>query len=41
MVDTAITECERFYPAFQQVLFGGKSATESIEVAMVDTIGEA
>ncbi len=41
MVDTAITECERFYPAFQQVLFGGKSATESIEVAMVDTVGEA
>ena len=41
MVDTAISECERFYPAFQHIIWGGKSATESIEVAMVDTVGEA
>ena len=25
MVDIAITECERFFPAFQFVLWGGKS----------------
>ena len=41
MVDTAINECERFYPAFQQTIWGQKSATESIEVAIVDTAGEA
>ena len=41
MVDTAINECERFYPAFQQTIWGEKSATESILVAMVDTVGEA
>ena len=26
MIDIAITECERFFPAFQFVLWGGKSA---------------
>jgi hypothetical protein len=41
MVETALLECERFYPAFQHVIWGGKSATDSISAAMVDTIGEA
>lgn len=41
MVETAITECERFYPAFQYAIWGGKSAADSIEAAMVDTVGEA
>lgn len=41
MVDTAINECERFYPAFQHTIWGGKSPTESIAVSMVDTAGEA
>ena len=34
-------ECERFYPAFQYVIWGGKSAIDSISAAMVDTVGEA
>ena len=29
MIDIAITECERFFPAFQFVLWGGKSAGRS------------
>ncbi len=41
IVDVAIEECERFYPAFQYVLWGGKSAKEAVEVAMIDTVGEA
>jgi hypothetical protein len=41
LLDTAILECERFYPAFQYVLWGGKSAAAAIEAAMVDTAGEA
>ena len=41
MVETAISECERFYPAFQHTIWGGKSATESIAAAMINTIGEA
>ena len=41
MVDIAITECERFYPAFQFVLWGGKSPTEALEAAMLECAGEA
>lgn len=41
LVDTAILECERFYPAFQYVIWGGKTAHEAIEAAMIDTVGEA
>ena len=41
IVDMAIEEWERFYPVFQFVLWGDKSATEAIELAMVDVEGEA
>lgn len=41
MVDVALTESERFYPAFQHVIWGGKSPQEAIELALVDTVGEA
>ncbi|MBT4218581.1 MAG: hypothetical protein HOE26_01275 [Rhodospirillaceae bacterium] len=41
VVETALLECERFYPAFQHAIWGGKSATESIAAAMIDTVGEA
>ena len=41
MVDIAITECERFYPAFQFVLWGGKKPTEALAAAMLECVGEA
>ena len=41
MVDIAITECERFYPAFQFVLWGGKSPAEAMAAAMLECVGEA
>ncbi len=41
MVDIAITECERFFPAFQFVLWGGKSPVEALEAAMLECAGEA
>ncbi|MFI4986021.1 MAG: YbjN domain-containing protein [Alphaproteobacteria bacterium] len=41
LVDIAITECERFYPAFQFVVWGGKTAKEGIGAALLDTVGEA
>ncbi|HVG81240.1 MAG TPA: YbjN domain-containing protein [Methylomirabilota bacterium] len=41
MVDIALTECERFFPAFQFVLWGGKSPTEALQAAMLDCVGEA
>ena len=41
LVDIAVTECERFYPAFQFVIWGGKPATEALAAAMLETEGEA
>jgi hypothetical protein len=41
LLDIAISESERFYPAFQSVVWGGKSAAEAIEIALFETIAEA
>jgi hypothetical protein len=41
LVDIALTECERFYPAFQFVIWGGKSAPEAVSAAIIDTVAEA
>ncbi|HTT78961.1 MAG TPA: YbjN domain-containing protein [Stellaceae bacterium] len=41
LVDIALTECERFYPAFQMVVWGGKAPEEAMEAAMIEPIGEA
>jgi len=41
LVDIAVSECERFYPAFQLVVWGGKPAEEAVAAAMIDPIGEA
>jgi hypothetical protein len=41
MIDIAITECERFFPAFQFVLWGGKSPADAMEAAMLECAGEA
>jgi hypothetical protein len=41
LIDIATTECDRFYPAFQFVIWGGKSAGDAIVAAMLETEGEA
>jgi len=41
MVDIALTECERFFPAFQFVLWGGKNPHDALAAAMLDCVGEA
>jgi hypothetical protein len=41
LVETAIDECDRFYPAFQFVLWGDKSPRRALESALVDAAGEA
>lgn len=41
MVENAIDECDRFYPAFQFVLWGDKTPSEALAAAMVDAAGEA
>ncbi|MCP5367657.1 MAG: YbjN domain-containing protein [Hyphomicrobiales bacterium] len=41
LVDTAIIECDRFYPAFQYVVWGGKTAADAINASLIETVGEA
>jgi hypothetical protein len=41
LVEIALTECERFYPAFQFVIWGGKRPGEAMAAAMIDTVGQA
>ncbi|MGB7408476.1 MAG: YbjN domain-containing protein [Pontixanthobacter sp.] len=41
IVEAALEECDRFYPAFQFVLWGDKSPEEALENALIDAAGEA
>jgi hypothetical protein len=41
MLAGAIHACERYYPAFQFVVWAGKTAAEAMSAAMFDTEGEA
>ena len=40
-VEAAVSECDRFYPAFQFVLWGDKNPREALDAALVDAAGEA
>jgi hypothetical protein len=39
LVEIALTECERFYPAFQLVIWGGKRPGEAMASSMIDVAG--
>jgi len=41
MIDNAVNECERFYPVFQFVMWGGQSPEGAIEAAMLECAGTA
>lgn len=41
LLEIALAECERFYPSFQFVIWGGKSPTEAIAASMLECMGEA
>jgi len=41
LVDVALNECERYYPAFQYVIWGGKDPSEAVTAACLDPQGEA
>jgi len=41
MLPGAIHACERYFPAFQFVVWAGKSTAEAMDAAMFDTVGEA
>ena len=41
LVDTAVTESERFYPALQMVVWGGRPVTEALQASLMEPVGEA
>ena len=41
LLATALDACERYFPAFQFVVWAGKSAREALDAAMFETAGEA
>ena len=41
LVETALDECDRFYPAFQFVMWGDKAPRAALDSALVDAAGEA
>lgn len=41
IVEIAIDECDRFYPAFQFVIWGDKAPQDALDSALVDAVGEA
>jgi hypothetical protein len=41
LVETGMYELEKFYPAIQFCLWGGKTPEEALEAAMLETMGEA
>jgi len=41
LLGSALDTCERYYPAFQFVVWAGKSAREAMEAVMFETSGEA
>ncbi len=41
LVDICVRECERFYPSFQFVVWGGKTPREAFDAAILKPLGEA
>ena len=41
MLGTALDSCERYFPAFQFVVWAGKPAREALDAAMFETQGQA
>lgn len=41
LIRLALEACERYFPAFQFVIWAGKPAAEALEASLLDTVGEA
>ena len=41
LVDIAIYECEKYYPAFQLVLFENSQPKEALKLCVFDVLGKA
>lgn len=41
LVEAAVSECDRFYPAFQFAIWGEKTPQDALDAALIDPAGEA
>ncbi len=41
IIDVALSECERYYPAFQYVIWGNLKPKEAMEMVLMETVGVA
>jgi hypothetical protein len=41
LIRLALESCERYFPAFQFVIWAGKSAEEALQSCLLETVGEA
>ena len=41
ILNSCLKECDKYYPAFQFVLWGKKSPVQALEASLLDTLGEA
>jgi len=41
VLSTALDACERYYPAYQFVVWAGKNARQALDAAMFNTVGQA
>ncbi len=41
LISLGVSECERFYPAFQHVLWAGQPPEDALTAALIETVGQA
>jgi hypothetical protein len=41
LIRLALDSCERYFPAFQFVIWAGKGAEEALQSSLLETVGEA
>ena len=41
VLSSALDSCERYFPAFQYVVWAGKSAREAMDATLFETAGQA
>ena len=41
LVDIAVYECEKYYPAFQLILFDDSPPKEALDLCLIETAGNA
>ncbi len=41
LIEVALGQCERYYPVFQFVIWGGMSPADAMTAALLETVGEA